>query len=112
MKEVTKYQKKFRLKAGEEVIITTGKCKGLTGKIEKLDLKKDRVFVANQNIAKRHTKPSSLNPQGGIVDKGMSLHISNVALLDPKEKKATKVGFKFENGKKVRFAKLSGVVLS
>lgn len=112
MQEKTKYQTKFKLKKGDEVIVTVGKDKGETGTIETVDLKKGRVFVGGVNIAKRHTKPGSGTEEGGILDKTMSLAISNVALLDPKKKKATKVGYKIDGGKKVRIAKLSGTVLS
>ena len=112
MKEKTKYQVKCRLKSGDEVVVLAGKSKGESGKINRIDRKKDRVYVEGVNAAKRHTKPSMANPQGGIVDKVMSLHISNVALVDPKTSKPTRIGYKMQDGKKVRFAKKSGTILS
>lgn len=112
MQEKTKYQTKFKLKKGDEVIVTVGKDKGETGTIESVDLKKGRVFVGGVNVAKRHTRPGAGTEEGGIIDKTMSLAVSNVALVDPKKKTATKVGYKVEGGKKVRFAKLSGTILN
>jgi len=111
MKEKTKYQTKCRLKKGDEVIITTGRDKGQSGKIDKVDLKKDRIFIAGLNIYKRHTKPSMAEQEGGIQEKAMSVHLSNVALLDPKKKKATRIGYKAEGDQKVRYAKLSGSII-
>ena len=107
-----KSEVKVRLKKGDEVVIVAGKDKGTTGKIARVVRKTDRVFVEGVNVAKRHTKPSLNNQDGGIVDKPMSLHISNVMLVDPKSKKPTRVGYKVEGGKKVRFAKDSGTILA
>ena len=112
MKEKSKYQVKCRLKSGDDVIVLAGKNRGETGKISRIDRKTDRAYVEGVNIAKRNTKPSAANPQGGIVDKVMPLHISNLALVDPKTKKPTRIGYKVEDGKKVRFAKKSGTVLA
>ena len=108
----TKYQIKFRLKKGDDVVVISGKDKGETGKIETIDKKKDRVFVTGVNVAKRHTKPNASSQTGGIVDKVMSIHISNVMLMDPKDKKPTRVAYKVEDGKKVRYAKRSGSILA
>ena len=101
-----------KLQKGDEVIVLAGSSKGKTGKISKLDFKNNRVFVGGVNIHKRHTKPSQENPDGGILDKPASLHASNVALMDPKSKKACKVGYKVESGKKVRFSRQSGEIFS
>ena len=79
MAEKTKYQVKSRLKVGDEVVVLTGKSKGETGKIAKIDFKNDRVEVAGVNLAKRHTRPGTVSEEGGILDKAMPLHISNVA---------------------------------
>jgi large subunit ribosomal protein L24 len=106
-----KHKIKNRLKKGDEVLVITGKNRGETGPIESVDKKKGRVFVTGVNIAKRHVKPTSSNQEGGIIDKVMSIDISNVMLLDPKEKKPTRIGYKVEADRKVRFAKLSGSVL-
>lgn len=111
MPEKTKYQTKIRLKKGDEIVVLTGKSRGETGKIDRVEPKKDRVYVSGVNIAKRHTRPGSNAEEGGILDKVMPLHVSNVALVDPKEKKATRIGYRLEDGKKVRYAKASGTVL-
>lgn len=111
MAQKTKYQEKIRLKKGDEVVVLTGKSRGESGKIDRIDAKKMKVFVENVNISKRHTRPGSTNEEGGILDKVMPLHISNVALVDPQSKKPTKVGYKVEDGKKKRFARASGALL-
>lgn len=106
---------KVKIKRGDNVIITTGNknIKGKTGEVIEV-IKKEgkdaRVVVAGLNIVKRHTKPSAGNPQGGIVEKEASIHISNVALVDDKGK-ATKVSYKMEGDKKVRVAKTTGKTL-
>ncbi len=106
---------KLKIKRGDNVIITTGRkeIKGKTGEVIEV-IKKEgkdaRVIIAGLNIVKKHTKPSAGNPQGGIVEKEASIHISNVALID-KNGKATKAGTKVENGKKVRIAKSTGETL-
>jgi len=112
MSEISKYDVKCKLRKGDEVVVLTGKNKGKTAKIDRVDRKHDRVFLAGVNTVKRHTKPNMVNQEGGIVDKVAGLHVSNVALVDPKTKKATKIGFKVENGKKTRFAKGSGTILA
>ena len=103
---------KLKIKRGDNVIITTGRkeIKGKKGEVIEVIRKegKDaRVIVAGLNIVKKHTKPSAANPQGGIVEKEASIHISNVALLDANGK-ATKVGYKVDGDKKVRIAKTTG----
>lgn len=107
---------KVKIKKGDNVIVTTGnsKIKGKKGEVLeviKREGKDARVIVAGLNIIKRHQKPSAQNPQAGIVEKEASIHISNVALIDPKSGKPTKVGYKTEGEKKVRFAKKSGETL-
>jgi len=95
-----------KLKSGDEVIVITGKDKGKTGKIVRvIDNEKD--VVENLNLAKRHTKGNPMkNTPGGIVEKEMPIHISNVALFNPLTNKADRVGIKtLEDGKKVRFFK-------
>ncbi len=103
---------KLKIKRGDNVIITTGRkeIKGKKGEVIEVIRKegKDaRVIVAGLNIVKKHTKPSAGNPQGGIVEKEASIHISNVALLDANGK-PTKVGYKVNGDKKVRIAKTTG----
>ena len=103
--------KKFKIKTGDEVIVLTGKDKGLKGKVLKIIKSKDRVIVEGVNIVKKHVKPSAENPQGGIVEKEAPIHISNVALVDPKSGKPTRVGYEMKDGKKVRVSKKSKEVI-
>lgn len=101
---------KVKIKRGDHVIVTTGKNKGSKGEVLQVirkEGKDPRVIVAGINIVKKHTKPSAANPQGGIVEKEASIHISNVALMD-ENGKATKVGYKMDGDKKVRVAKTTG----
>ena len=104
--------KKFKIKKGDKVTVIAGRDKGRGGEVLKVLTNKDRVVVSDVNVAKRHKKPSQAGA-GGIVEKSLPIHISNVALIDPKSDKATRVGYKtLDNGEKVRFAKKSGEVLS
>lgn len=112
METKTKYEVKCKLKKGDEVIVIAGRSKGTTGKIESLDLKKGKVFVGAVNTYKKHQKPDMNNPDGGIVDKVVPLDISNVAYYDAKSKKASRIGYKVENGVKSRISKASGSTLS
>lgn len=101
-----------KLKKGDKVVVLTGKDKGKQGEILKVLVAEERLIVAGVNQAKRHTKPG---PQGngGVIAKEASIHRSNVALLDPKEGKATRVGFAvLKDGKKARVAKRSGETLN
>ncbi len=101
--------KKFR--RGDDVMVITGKDKGKTGSILKVIPDTQRLVVQGVNIVKRHTKPTQTNP-GGVVEKEGSIHVSNIAHLDPDNNKPTRVGFKFlEGSKKVRIAKRSGEML-
>jgi len=106
-----KHEFKSKLRKGDEVLILAGKSRDEIGKIETLDKKTGRVFIAGKNLNKKHQKPSLNDQEGGIVDIPMSLHISKVALVDAKTKKATRLGYKLEGDKKVRFAKKSGAVV-
>ncbi len=102
-----------KLKAGDDVIVITGKDKGKYGKVIRFR-GSDRVVVENINLAKRHTKGNPMqNTQGGIIEKEMPIHISNIALVNPTTNKADRVGFKFlEDGTKVRYFKSNGEVIS
>jgi len=100
-------QKKMKIKKGDEVIVIAGKDKGKKGAVLSVLRENDRVVVAGVNMIKRHTRPDRAGA-GGIVSKEASLHISNVALLDPKEGKATRVGYKIDGDKKVRISRRSG----
>lgn len=101
-----------KIKKGDKVVVLTGRDKGKTGEVLKVLVDENRVLVQGVNQVKRHTKPSAAGA-GGIVTKEVSIHRSNVALADPKDGKATRVGFTtLKDGKKVRVAKRSGETLS
>jgi len=103
--------KRFRLRKGDDVVVISGHDKGKTGSILRVIRSEDRVIVDGINMVKRHTRPSQAQP-GGIVNKEAPIHISNVAFADPKDRSATRVGYKFlEDGRKVRVAKQSGEVI-
>ena len=102
---------KVRIRKGDKVIVTSGKNKGKTGEVIKVMPDKNRALVRGINIVKRHTKPAQ-NNAGGIVEKESPINISNISFYEEKNKKATRLGFKFlEDGRKVRFSKLSGEVV-
>jgi len=101
-----------KIKKGDSVIVLTGKDKGRKGTVTKVLPEDNRVLVQGVNMVQRHTRPSQTNPNGGIVKKEASLHISNVAIADPSSGKPTRVGFKIEGDKKVRVAKKSGEVIN
>jgi large subunit ribosomal protein L24 len=103
--------KKFKIKRGDQVVVVSGRDRGKRGEVLRVVRKDDRLVVQGINMIKRHTRPSAGNP-GGIVDKEASIHISNVAHIDPSTNRPTRVGYKLlEDGRKVRFAKRSGEVL-
>ena len=99
----------MRIKKGDMVQIIAGKDKGKSGKIIAINHKKGVVYVEGLNMITKHTKPSMANQQGGIVNKEAWIDASNVMVMH--EGKATRVGFKVEDGKKVRFAKTTGKVI-
>lgn len=101
---------KLKIKKGDQVIVVSGEDKGKTGEVVRSMPKDSKVVVQGINLVKRHTKPSQTTP-GGIITKEAPINISNVALVDPKSGKATKVGYKEINGKKVRVARKSGEVI-
>ena len=103
---------KLKIKKGDQVIAITGKDKGKKGEVLKVLTSKNRVLVAGINVAKKHEKPTQFSA-GGITNKEMSIHVSNVALVDPKSGNATRVGYKtLDNGEKTRVAKRSGEIVS
>ena len=102
---------KLKIKSGDTVKVIAGDHKGSEGKVLKVDREKNKATIEGINMVSKHTKPSAKNPQGGIVKKEAPVHISNIALIDPKSKKATRVGIKVEGDKKVRFSKKSNQVL-
>lgn len=99
--------KQFRIRKDDKVMVISGKDKGKIGKVLKVLRKKDRVLVEKVNVAKRHMRANPyLQQPGGIVDKEMPIHISNVQVMCDACAKATKVGYRYtEDGKKVRFCK-------
>ena len=111
MAAVDRKRAKLKLKKGDRVIVTTGRDKGRQGEILRVLPVENKVVVDGVNVVKRHTRPSQTQP-GGIVEKSAPIHVSNVAILDPKDEKATRVGYRtLEDGRKVRFAKSSGEVI-
>ena len=100
----------MHVKTGDIVKVISGKDKGKEGKILKSFPKKDRVIVEGVNIVKKHQRPTNELPQGGIIEKEAAIHVSNVQVLD-KNGVAGRVGYKFVDGKKVRYNKKSGEVL-
>ena len=102
---------KVKIKKGDTVRVIAGDEKGKEGKVLRVDREKNRAIVEGLNLASKHTKPSAQNPQGGIVKKEASIHVSNLSLIDPKTKKVTRVGYELREGKKVRVSKKSNVVI-
>ena len=102
---------KLHVKKGDTVVVISGKEKGKQGEIIAVDIKKERVTVKGLNLVKRHTKPSQANPQGGIIEKEGTIHVSNVMVLDPEQKVPTRTKKVEENGSFVRVAVKSGTKL-
>ena len=96
-----------KYKKGDEVIVRVGKDKGKIGKISKIINSADKVVISGVNVSKKHQKPSQ-ESKGGIVDKEMPIHISNLAFFDRQQNKGIKVGYKIIDNKKVRISRLSG----
>ncbi len=103
---------KLHIRKNDTVIVLTGEDKNKTGKVLKVLVDKNRAIVEGLNIVSKSTKPSAQNPQGGIVKKEASIHISNLSLIDPKSGKPTRIGIqRNEDGTKVRVSKRSGEVI-
>jgi large subunit ribosomal protein L24 len=100
-----------KIKKGDRVVILTGRDKGKTGNVSRVWPKECRVLVEGINIVQRHTRPTQADPQGGIKNKEAPLHLSNVAIVDANGK-PTRVGFRQDGDKKVRFAKSTGEVIN
>lgn len=94
---------KFKIKSGDTVKVIAGDQKGKEGKVVKILTSEGKAIVEGVNLVKKHTKPSAQNPQGGIIEKEAALPISNLAIVVDGE--TTRVGYRFEDGKKVRFSK-------
>ena len=106
-----------KIRRDDEVVVISGKDSGKTGRVLRVDPKKERVYVEGLNIVKRHQRPMQVpNAQraeqvGGVIEKEGPIHISNVMLIDPKDKKPTRVGISREGGERVRLARRSGTKL-
>ena len=101
----------MKIKKGDQVVATTGRSKGVVGEVLRVIPEDNRAIVQGVNMVKRHTRPTQTSA-GGIVEKEATIHVSNLAHVDPKDDKATRVGFKvLEDGRKVRYAKRSGEVI-
>jgi len=101
-----------KIKKGDYVVVISGGDKGQKGEVLKVSPKDQRVVVKGVRMVKRHMRPTQANPDGGIMEFEAPIHVSNVAHLDPKDSKPTRVGFKtLKDGKKVRVAKKSGEVI-
>ncbi|MGB4694819.1 MAG: 50S ribosomal protein L24, partial [Bacilli bacterium] len=94
----------MKVKKGDTVKVIAGDAKGKIGKVLQVLAKKNRVIVEGVNIVSRHTRPSNAYPEGGIIKKEAPIHISNVMLVDSETNEATRVGYNFVDGKKVRYA--------
>jgi large subunit ribosomal protein L24 len=99
-----------KIKKGDRVVVLAGRDRGAEGEVLKVMPKEERVLVQGVNRIKRHTKPSQASA-GGIIEREAPIHVSNVAVKDPKDGKPTRVGFEIRDGKKVRVAKRSGEVI-
>jgi large subunit ribosomal protein L24 len=106
----------MRLRTDDEVIVIAGKDKGKSGRVLRVDPKRERVFVEGLNIVKRHQRPvpGRPNAQVGVIEKEGPIHVSNVAILDPRENKPSRVGVRRDpnTGERIRFARRSGADLS
>ncbi|MFD1096805.1 50S ribosomal protein L24 [Salegentibacter chungangensis] len=101
---------KLKIKSGDTVRVIAGDHKGQEGKVQKVLLDKNKAIVEGINMVSKHEKPSASNPQGGIAKKEAPVHVSNLSLID-KNGETTRVGYKTEDGKKVRFSKKSNEVI-
>ena len=102
---------KLKIKKGDNVIVITGRDKGKTGEVLRVFPADSRVIVQGINVAKRHARPRMGDP-GGIVEKELTIHISNVAHIDPGSSRPSRIGYRrLEDGRKVRFARRSGEII-
>jgi large subunit ribosomal protein L24 len=102
---------KLKIKKGDNVVVITGRDRGKTGEVLRVLPARSRVIVQGVNVVKRHTRPRMGDP-GGIVEKELAIHISNIAHIDPSSSKPTRIGYKrLDDGRKVRFARRSGEVI-
>jgi large subunit ribosomal protein L24 len=99
-----------KIKKGDKVVVLAGKDKGRSGEVIRMMPKDDKAVVRGINMVRRHTKQSQ-SQEGGIISKEAPIHLSNIAVADPKDGKATRIGFEVKDGKKVRIAKRSGATI-
>jgi large subunit ribosomal protein L24 len=98
-----------KIRKGDKVRVLTGKDKGREGTVMRVLPASGKVIVEDVNVARRHTKPRQAGQPGGIIDKAMPIHVSNVALIDPRDGRPTRAGYRFEpDGTKVRISKRTG----
>ncbi len=98
--------KSMRIRTDDQVLITSGKDKGKSGKVVRVDPSRRKVFVENLNVVKRHQRPRTMNEQGGIIEKEGPIDVSNVVLLDPTDNKPTRIGVRVaDDGARVRYSK-------
>ncbi|MBV8136161.1 MAG: 50S ribosomal protein L24 [Deltaproteobacteria bacterium] len=103
--------RKLKIKKGDSVVVISGRDKGKTGEVLRVLPAEERVVVQGVNVARRPTRPRMGDP-GGIVEKELTIHISNIAHIDPQSSRPTRIGYKFlDDGRKVRFARRSGEVI-
>jgi large subunit ribosomal protein L24 len=100
-----------KIRKGDKVVVLTGKDKGLNGEVLRVMPKDDKAVVRGVNMIRRHQKQTQ-SQEGGIISKEAPIHLSNIAIVDPKDGKATRIGFEVRDGKKVRIAKRSGAVIN
>ncbi|MER2536427.1 MAG: 50S ribosomal protein L24 [Rhizobiaceae bacterium] len=100
-----------KIRKGDKVVVLAGKDKGRTGEVLSVSPKEDKAVVRGVNQVRRHQKQSQ-NQEGGIITKEAPIHLSNLAVADPKDGKPTRIGFQVKDGKKVRVAKRSGEVIN
>jgi len=101
--------RKFHIKKGDLVKVISGVSRGQEGKVLEVIFKKDRAIIEGVNMMKKHTKPNSANPDGGIIEQEASIHISNLMLIDPATSKPTRIGRKLnDKNKLVRYSKKTG----
>lgn len=101
---------KLKIKSGDTVRVIAGNHKGQEGKVQQILIDKNKAIVEGVNVVSKHQKPSASNPQGGIVKKEAPIHISNLSLIT-KDGETTRVGYRMEDGKKIRFSKKSNEVI-
>ena len=98
----------MKIKVGDKVKVITGHYKGTVGEVKAVGQKSNKVIVEGVNVIKKHMKPTQANPDGGIIEREAPIHASNVMIYDGRAKKVSKIGYKVEDGKKVRIAKRTG----